>query len=142
MKYYRPCLCISSFRSSTIWTRESILLECCSNLDMIFERLYSDIILWISKWYYNLFFVLLSLNLVSFGSIILNFFFGLSRSIDGLEKRIPSYGNESIFPDPEDDFTATSESCSGVADDKVCSSDNQNSSLMKRAELLKGYLYP
>ncbi|KAF5479236.1 hypothetical protein F2P56_000074 [Juglans regia] len=59
------------------------------------------------------------------------------KSIDGLEKRIPSHGNESIFPDPEDDFTATSESCSGAADDKVCSSDNQNSSLMKHAELLK-----
>jgi hypothetical protein len=61
----------------------------------------------------------------------------LSRSRNGLEKRIPSHGSESRFADPEEDFTATSESCSWAADDKVCSSDNQNSSAVKGAELLK-----
>lgn len=56
---------------------------------------------------------------------------------NGLEKGILSHGNESRFADPEEDFTATSESCSWAADDKVCSSDNQNSSAVKGAELLK-----
>lgn len=58
------------------------------------------------------------------------------RSRNGLEKRIPSLANESEFAHPEEDLTATSESCSG-ADDRVCSSDNQNSPVMKGAELLK-----
>ncbi|XP_042975734.1 uncharacterized protein LOC122307135 isoform X2 [Carya illinoinensis] len=61
----------------------------------------------------------------------------LWRSRDGLDRIILSRGNEYIFPGPEDDFTATSESCSGVADDKECSSDNQNFSAIKGAELLK-----
>ncbi|KAF5456950.1 hypothetical protein F2P56_021095 [Juglans regia] len=61
----------------------------------------------------------------------------LWRSRDGLDRIILSRGNEYIFPGPEDDFTATSESCSGVADDKVCTSDNQNFSVIKGAELLK-----
>ena len=54
-----------------------------------------------------------------------------------MEKRITSHGNESRFPDPEEDLTATSESCSWAADDKACSSDNQNTSGMKGAELIK-----
>nr|XP_023909334.1 uncharacterized protein LOC112020991 [Quercus suber] len=61
----------------------------------------------------------------------------LWRSRNGVEKRITSHGNESRFPDPEEDLTATSESCSWAADDKACSSDNQNTSGTKGAELIK-----
>lgn len=84
---------------------------------------------------------LFSLSLSDFLWWYFEFHFSvLSRSRNGLEKRISSHGNESRFADPEEDFTATSESCSWAADDKVCSSDNQNSSAVKGAELLKRWL--
>lgn len=81
-----------------------------------------------------------SLSLSHSGFFMWDFQFlscGLSSSRDGLEGLILSCGNEYIYPCPEDDFTATSESCSVVAGDKVCSSDNQNFSVIKGAELLK-----
>ncbi|KAH9743133.1 nuclear factor kappa-B-binding protein [Citrus sinensis] len=54
-----------------------------------------------------------------------------------VEKRISSNAYESRPHDLEQDVTATSESCSWVADEKACSSDNQNSSVMKGGELHK-----
>ncbi|KAK6267064.1 hypothetical protein QUC31_017901 [Theobroma cacao] len=50
------------------------------------------------------------------------------------EKRVFSNSNESRLGSVEQDVTATSESCSWVADEKACSSDNQNSSVMKGGE--------
>lgn len=60
--------------------------------------------------------------------------FRLRRDV---EKRISSNAYESRPHDLEQDVTATSESCSWVADEKACSSDNQNSSVMKGGELHK-----
>ncbi|XP_015893913.3 uncharacterized protein LOC107427998 isoform X2 [Ziziphus jujuba] len=58
------------------------------------------------------------------------------RSKNNGDKRISSCANESGFHVREDDvtLTATSESCSYVADEKACSSDNQNSSVVKGGE--------
>lgn len=53
------------------------------------------------------------------------------RSRKDLDKRSSSNVNESKLHDHEQDATATSESCSWVADEKACSSDNQNSSVVK-----------
>lgn len=54
-----------------------------------------------------------------------------------MEKRISSHANESRVRDVEQDVTATSESCSWVADEKACSSDNQYSSMMKGGGIQK-----
>ncbi|XWS32578.1 hypothetical protein CRYUN_Cryun22dG0001500 [Craigia yunnanensis] len=51
------------------------------------------------------------------------------------EKRVFSHSNESRLGNIEQDVTATSESSSWVADEKACSSDNQNSSVVKDGEL-------
>ncbi|XP_022750426.1 uncharacterized protein LOC111299478 [Durio zibethinus] len=51
------------------------------------------------------------------------------------KKRVFSHSNESKIGNIEQDVTATSESCSWVADEKACSSDNQNSSVGKGGEL-------
>ncbi|XVF13823.1 hypothetical protein REPUB_Repub09cG0001500 [Reevesia pubescens] len=51
------------------------------------------------------------------------------------EKRVFSHSNESRLGKVEQDGTATSESCSWAADEKACSSDNQNSSVVKVGEL-------
>ncbi|KAG8643879.1 uncharacterized protein LOC110626337 isoform X2 [Manihot esculenta] len=51
------------------------------------------------------------------------------------DRQISSNANESRFHDLEHDAVATSESCSLVAEEKACSSDNQNSSIMKGEEL-------
>ncbi|KAJ0053423.1 hypothetical protein Pint_02510 [Pistacia integerrima] len=58
--------------------------------------------------------------------------FGRSRR--DAEKRISSNASESRLRDLEQDVTATSESCSWVADEKASSSDNQNSSAVKGGE--------
>lgn len=59
----------------------------------------------------------------------------LSRSNRDPDRQISSNANESRFHDLEHDAVATSESCSLVAEEKACSSDNQNSSIMKGEEL-------
>ncbi|XP_022739582.1 uncharacterized protein LOC111291810 isoform X2 [Durio zibethinus] len=51
------------------------------------------------------------------------------------EKRAFSHSNESRLGNVDQDVTATSESCSWVADEKACSSDNQNSSVVKGGEI-------
>ncbi|XWS43940.1 hypothetical protein CRYUN_Cryun15aG0001500 [Craigia yunnanensis] len=66
-----------------------------------------------------------------------------SRRVDN--KRVFSHSNESRLDNIEQDVTASSESCSWVADEKACSSDNQNSSVVKGGELQrrmyeKGYI--
>lgn len=53
------------------------------------------------------------------------------------EKNILAPESDSKFCDPMENLGATSESCSWVADDKACSSDNQNSSMMMGGELQK-----
>lgn len=60
-------------------------------------------------------------------------FFGRSRRAS--EKGIFSHSNESKLVNLEQDATGTSESCSWVADERACSSDNQNSSVVKGGEL-------
>ncbi|OMO85553.1 Nuclear factor related to kappa-B-binding protein [Corchorus capsularis] len=50
------------------------------------------------------------------------------------EKRDFSHSNESGLGNAEQDVAVTSESSSWVADDKACSSDNQNSSAMRGGE--------
>ncbi|XP_024017809.1 uncharacterized protein LOC21390955 [Morus notabilis] len=57
------------------------------------------------------------------------------RSRNDTDKRISSSANDSRFCVPEDNIAASSESCSWVADEKACSSDNQNSSMLKGGEL-------
>lgn len=52
-----------------------------------------------------------------------------------MEKKISSHANESRFRDHEENATVTSESCSWVADEKACSSDNQISSVVKGGKL-------
>ncbi|XVF57680.1 hypothetical protein PTKIN_Ptkin07bG0001600 [Pterospermum kingtungense] len=59
----------------------------------------------------------------------------LSRSRRVVEKSVFSHLNESRLGHIEQDVTATSESYSWVADEKACSSDNQNSSVVKGGEL-------
>ena len=59
-------------------------------------------------------------------------FFGRSRRVG--EKRVFSHSNESRLGNIEQDVTATSEICSWVADEKACSSDNQNYSVVKGGE--------
>ncbi|XVF16097.1 hypothetical protein REPUB_Repub10bG0002000 [Reevesia pubescens] len=59
----------------------------------------------------------------------------LWRSRRAGEKRVFSHSNESRRGNVEQDVTVTSESCSWVADEKTCSSDNQNSSVVKVEEL-------
>ncbi|KAK8711021.1 hypothetical protein V6N13_146326 [Hibiscus sabdariffa] len=51
------------------------------------------------------------------------------------KKRVFSHSNESRFGDVEQDVTATSESSTWVADEKACSSDNQNSSVVKDGKI-------
>ncbi|XP_022774189.1 uncharacterized protein LOC111316504 [Durio zibethinus] len=58
----------------------------------------------------------------------------LWRSRRVREERVFSHSNESRLGNIELDVTATSESCSWVADEKACSSDNQNSSVVKGGE--------
>lgn len=57
------------------------------------------------------------------------------RSRNDADKKISSSANDSRICVPEDNVAASSESCSWVADEKACSSDNQNSSIIKRGEL-------
>ncbi|CAB4305899.1 unnamed protein product [Prunus armeniaca] len=57
------------------------------------------------------------------------------RSRNDMEKKISSHANESRFRDLEENTTVTSESCSWVADEKACSSDNQISSVVKGGKL-------
>lgn len=54
-----------------------------------------------------------------------------------MDKRIASSANDPRFHVLEDNATAaaSSESCSWVADEKACSSDNQNSSVIKGGDL-------
>ncbi|KAI9176665.1 hypothetical protein LWI28_005692 [Acer negundo] len=59
------------------------------------------------------------------------------RSRRDADKRSSSNANESGLRDLEQDVTATSESCSWNADEKACSSDNQNSSVMRDGKLKK-----
>ncbi|KAJ9132891.1 hypothetical protein P3X46_033716 [Hevea brasiliensis] len=59
----------------------------------------------------------------------------IKRSRRDADGRTSSNANESRFHDLEDDAVATSESCSLLAEEKACSSDNQNSSIMKGGEL-------
>ncbi|XVE84247.1 hypothetical protein DITRI_Ditri16bG0155500 [Diplodiscus trichospermus] len=59
----------------------------------------------------------------------------LCRSRRVGEKRVFSWLNESRLDNIEQDVTATSESCSWVADEKACSSDNQNSSVVRGGEV-------
>lgn len=66
---------------------------------------------------------------------LLSWFFLRSRR--DVEKRISSNVYELGLHDLEQDVTGTSESCSWVADEKACSSDNQNYSVMKGGELQK-----
>ncbi|KAF3435324.1 hypothetical protein FNV43_RR22411 [Rhamnella rubrinervis] len=58
------------------------------------------------------------------------------RSRNDGDKRISSCANDSGFHVVEDNvaLTLTSESCSWIADEKACSSDNQNSSVLKGGE--------
>ncbi|TYJ08407.1 hypothetical protein E1A91_A11G072700v1 [Gossypium mustelinum] len=51
------------------------------------------------------------------------------------KKRVFSHSNESRLGNVEQDVTATSESSSWVADEKACSSDNQNSSALKDGKI-------
>ncbi|GMI98143.1 hypothetical protein like AT5G13950 [Hibiscus trionum] len=51
------------------------------------------------------------------------------------KKRVFSHSNESRLGEVEQDVTATSESCTWVADEKACSSDNQNSSVVKDGKI-------
>nr|KJB70713.1 hypothetical protein B456_011G088500 [Gossypium raimondii]KJB70714.1 hypothetical protein B456_011G088500 [Gossypium raimondii]KJB70715.1 hypothetical protein B456_011G088500 [Gossypium raimondii] len=57
------------------------------------------------------------------------------RSRRASEKGIFSHSNESKLVNLEQDATGTSESCSWAADERACSSDNQNSSVVKGGEL-------
>ncbi|EEF49329.1 hypothetical protein RCOM_1445020 [Ricinus communis] len=59
----------------------------------------------------------------------------LWRSRRDVDKQNFSHANESRFHDPEETSAATSESCSLVAEEKACSSDNQNSSITKGGEV-------
>lgn len=59
----------------------------------------------------------------------------MSRSRRDADRRVSLNANESRFRELEDDAVATSESCSLVAEEKTCSSDNQNSSMSKGGEL-------
>ncbi|KAK1569266.1 hypothetical protein Q3G72_034651 [Acer saccharum] len=59
------------------------------------------------------------------------------RSRRDADKKSSSNANESGLRDFEQDVTATSESCSWDADEKACSSDNQNSSVMRDGKLKK-----
>ncbi|XP_039069579.1 uncharacterized protein LOC120216125 isoform X2 [Hibiscus syriacus] len=51
------------------------------------------------------------------------------------KRRVFSHSNEPGLDNVEQDVTATSESCSWIADEKECSSDNQNSSVMKDGKI-------
>ncbi|KAK9272531.1 hypothetical protein L1049_002904 [Liquidambar formosana] len=59
------------------------------------------------------------------------------RSRKQTEKNISALENDSRFRNLEENLGATSESCSWVADEKACSSDNQYSSMMKAGEVQK-----
>ncbi|GMI67104.1 hypothetical protein like AT5G13950 [Hibiscus trionum] len=59
----------------------------------------------------------------------------LWRSKSVCKKRFFSHSNESRLGNVEQDVTATSESGSWVADEKACSSDNQNSSVVKDGKI-------
>ncbi|GKV44376.1 hypothetical protein SLEP1_g51568 [Rubroshorea leprosula] len=59
------------------------------------------------------------------------------RSRKDPEKRTLSGVNESRLADTEQDASATSESCSWNAEEKACTSDNQNSSVVKGVESQK-----
>ncbi|PON50486.1 Nuclear factor related to kappa-B-binding protein [Trema orientale] len=59
------------------------------------------------------------------------------RSKNDMDKRISSSANDSRVRVLEDNVEASSESCSWVADEKACSSDNQNSSVIKGGDLKK-----
>ncbi|XP_039008281.1 uncharacterized protein LOC120136256 [Hibiscus syriacus] len=56
------------------------------------------------------------------------------------KKKVFSHTNEPRLETVEQDVTATSESCSWVADEKACSSDNQNSSVVKVGKI-RGSMY-
>lgn len=59
----------------------------------------------------------------------------LCRSRNDMEKHRSSHANESRFHDLDENATVTSDSCSWVADENACSSDNQISSVIKGGEL-------
>ncbi|XP_039005315.1 uncharacterized protein LOC120132673 [Hibiscus syriacus] len=59
----------------------------------------------------------------------------LWRSKMVCKKRVFSHSHESRHGNVEQDVTVTSESCSWVADEKACSSDNQNSSVVKDGKI-------
>ncbi|XP_039011833.1 uncharacterized protein LOC120140901 isoform X2 [Hibiscus syriacus] len=59
----------------------------------------------------------------------------LWRSKRVCKKRVFSHSRESRLGNVEQDVTATSESCSWVADEKASSSDNQNSSVVKDGKI-------
>ncbi|XP_057982541.1 uncharacterized protein LOC131167714 isoform X3 [Malania oleifera] len=66
----------------------------------------------------------------------------LWRSKTQMDKNVSSHANEFRCHDPEENLTATSESCSWGTDEKGCSGDNLNSSIMKGGELTerKGFM--
>ncbi|WCJ40243.1 hypothetical protein M5689_021173 [Euphorbia peplus] len=59
----------------------------------------------------------------------------ISRSRRDMEQQITSHANEFGLHDLEENTGTTSESCSFIAEDKACSSDNQNSSLVKGGKI-------
>ncbi|XP_065865449.1 uncharacterized protein [Euphorbia lathyris] len=59
----------------------------------------------------------------------------ISRSRRDVEQQISSHANEFGLHNLEENAATTSESCSFIAEDKACSSDNQNSSLMKGGKI-------
>ncbi|KAG8656046.1 uncharacterized protein LOC110613386 [Manihot esculenta] len=63
----------------------------------------------------------------------------IRRSRRDADRRVSLNANESRFRELEDDAVATSESCSLVAEEKTCSSDNQNSSMSKGGELERSH---
>lgn len=71
--------------------------------------------------------------------IIVSFYFILAcylcRSRNDMEKHRSSHANESRFRDLDENATVTSDSCSWVADENACSSDNQISSVIKGGQL-------